>query len=414
GAGLKALIFEMKPVKFSPAHRNTDLAELVCSNSLRSASIESAVGLLKEEMRLLGSIVMSAADQTRIPAGEALAVDRERFSRLITERIAGSEKIKIIREEATNLPEGRQVIIAAGPLASDPLSGKIAELVGMESLYFYDAIAPVIDAGSIDYDKTFAASRYGKGEGDDYLNCPMTAGEYERFIDALLTAELAELHPFDKPRFFEGCMPIEEIARGGRDSPAYGPMKPVGLDAPERFGRPYAIVQLRAENREKSAYNIVGFQTRLKIYEQKRIFRMIPGLENAEFLRYGSSHRNTFINSPGLLNERLRLRSNPEIFFAGQITGVEGYVESAACGLYAGIAAVKTVRGEDFSPPSDETALGALLKHLRLKKGNFQPSNVNYSLIAPLEKPHRKSERKKLIAERALIKIREWQKQSHV
>ena len=338
--GVAATLYEMKPARFSQAHTLPSLAELVCSNSLRGASLENAVGLLKEEMRRTGSLFMEAADATRVPAGGALAVDRELFSRFITGRIESNPLVTVMREEVTEIPEQGIVVIASGPLTSEPLARAISGLTG-PYLYFYDAIAPIVTASSIDHDTVFRASRYGKGDGDDYLNCPMTREEYDAFMAALLAAEKVPTRDFEKLIHFEGCMPVEEMASRGHDTLRFGPMKPVGLTDPRTGREPHAVVQLRMENREGTLFNLVGFQTKLTYPEQKRVFRMIPGLENAEFARLGSMHRNTFINAPTVLGPTLRMKTAPRILFAGQITGVEGYVESAATGFQIGRASCR-------------------------------------------------------------------------
>ena len=390
----------MKPDKYTPAHHSAGFAELVCSNSLRSDQLTNAVGLLKEEMRQLGSLVMQAADATRVPAGGALAVDREAFSAQITRAMEEHGNIEIVRGEVKDIPEG-PVIIATGPLTSDALAERIAQLPGLETLNFFDAAAPIVSGESLDMDKVFRAGRYGRG--DDYLNCPMSREEYLAFYEALLTAEKAEVHGFDGKQVFEGCMPIEVMAARGEMVMAFGPMKPVGLTDPRTGREPYAAVQLRAENREGTMYNLVGFQTRLKWGEQKRVFSMIPGLENAEFLRYGVMHRNTFLHSPGFLDEHYQMLLRPGTYFAGQMTGVEGYVESASSGLVAGISLARQILG---MPPVDFTrltAIGALAHHVAHAAGDFQPMNANFGLIEPYEKRIRnKQERYGAISARAL------------
>lgn len=412
--GIPVRLFEMKPKRFSPAHALPSLAELVCSNSLRGASLENAVGLLKEEMRRLGSLFMHGADAARVPAGGALAVDRELFSAFITEKIQAHPLVTVTREEVARIPGEGMVIIASGPLTSEALAGEIAGITG-PYLYFYDAIAPIVTASSIDTGIIFRASRYGKGEGDDYLNCPMTCEEYEHFLAALLAAEKVPSRNFEKLVHFEGCMPVEELASRGRDTLRFGPMKPVGLVDPRTGREPHAVVQLRMENREGTLFNLVGFQTKLTYPEQKRVFRLIPGLEQAEFARLGSMHRNTYINAPSLLAATLQMKSNPRILFAGQITGVEGYVESAATGYLAGInAACLAARGLDAvtEPPPPTTAHGALIHYLTTAESrNFQPMNVNYGLFPPLEGKVRKSERRQRLAQRALDDLEHWKEQ---
>lgn len=408
--GVPVILCEMKPDKFSPAHHLPGFAELVCSNSLRGDSLENAVGLLKEEMRLLGALFMEGAEATRVPAGGALAVDRSLFSAYITERIASHPRIEIVRGEATDIPKEGIVVIASGPLTSDPLAAAIGRLTG-EYLYFYDAIAPIVAADSIDMTRAFRASRYGKGEGDDYINCPLDEAGYKAFVQELLAAEKVTAREFEKMVHFEGCMPVEEIAERGEDTLRFGPMKPVGLVDPRTGLEPYAVVQLRMENREGSMYNLVGFQTKLKYPDQRRIFRMLPGLENAEFVRLGSMHRNTFINSPRLLDQFLRLKTEPRILFAGQITGVEGYVESAAAGFLAGLNAARIARGMDPVAPPPATAMGALVGHVtNTEARHFQPMNVNYGLFPPLEGKVKKKEKRARLAERALEDLKSWMK----
>ncbi len=408
-AGLDVELHEMRPAVMTEAHVTDGLAELVCSNSLRSSNPENAVGLLKVEMRALGSIVLEAALENRVPAGDALAVDRTLFSEQITARIESEKRIDLSRTESVEIPPGRPVIVATGPLTSPALSRRISELTGAEHLYFYDAIAPVVSDDSLDRSRLFCQSRYDKGEGDDYLNCPMDAEQYERFVTALLEAEKVPARSFEKELHFAGCMPVETIAATGNAALSHGPLKPVGLTDPATGSRPFAVVQLRRENAAGTAWNLVGCQTKLTYAEQKRVFRMIPGLERAEFLRYGSMHRNTFINGPALLDPRLRLQDSPEIMFAGQITGVEGYVESAACGLLAGLFLAASLKGMELPPPPPETALGSLLRHATgspLK--HFQPSNVNYGLFPPLAGRTPRHARNAAYAERAGEAIGPW------
>jgi len=409
--GVRVLLREMKPEKKSPAHVSDQMAELVCSNSFRGDRVTNAVGLLKEEMRLMGSLILSAADQTRVPAGGALAVDRTAFSELVTRRIRSHPKITVAEGEVTEIPEG-PVVIATGPLTSEALAEKIAALPGLRTLNFYDAAAPIVVRESLNMDRVFRQSRYGRGDGDDYLNCPMTREEYDAFIDALLTAETAEVHGFEESRIFEGCMPIESMARRGRMVPAFGPMKPVGLRDPRTGKEAFAVVQLRQDNAGDTLYNIVGFQTRLKFGEQKRVFGMIPGLENAEFARFGVMHRNTFLSSPGFLNARFEMIARPRCYFAGQMTGVEGYVESAASGLVAGLALARDLLGQEALNLPAFTALGAMGRYVATPNRNFQPMNCSFGLIDPLpEEPGKKRIRNKqaryeAMAERSLSYLR--------
>jgi methylenetetrahydrofolate--tRNA-(uracil-5-)-methyltransferase len=408
--GISVVLHEMKPQRFSPAHHLPGLAELVCSNSLRGISLDNAVGLLKEELRRCGSLTMEAAEATKVPAGGALAVDRRLFSEYVTERIESHPLIRVERCEATAIPAEGVVIVASGPLTSDALAASLAELTG-DRLYFYDAIAPIVAADSLDMTKVFAASRYGKGDGDDYLNCPLNEDEYLRFVDELNRGEKVPARDFEKVVHFEGCMPVEELASRGVETLRFGAMKPVGLVDPNTGHEAHAVIQLRAENREKTMYNLVGFQTKLTYGEQRRIFRLIPGLENVEFVRLGSMHRNTFINSPALLDATQQLKSDGRIFFAGQITGVEGYVESAGSGFLAGIAAAGLVQGRPIPVPSPETALGALMHHItNADAKHFQPMNVNYGLFPELPGRVKKKERRQKLAERALAALEEWLK----
>jgi methylenetetrahydrofolate--tRNA-(uracil-5-)-methyltransferase len=400
----------MKPARFSPAHTSAGLAELVCSNSLRSNSLENAVGLLKEEMRLLDSIIIAAADATAVPAGKALAVNRVLFSREVETRLTQMPGFELVRQEANFLPEEGLVIITTGPLTSEAFTKAVSRLTGGGHLYFYDAISPIVYGTSLDRGQIFCASRYDHG-GEDYLNCPMDKSLYERFWAALCSAEQVPLHAFEEERCFEGCLPIEVIAKRGRETLLHGPMKPFGLIDPKTGKQPYAVVQLRRENKEGSLYNIVGFQTKLTWPEQRRIFKMIPGLQDAEFARYGSIHRNTFINAPSLLEPTLQLRSLPRVFFAGQITGVEGYVESAATGLLAGINAAAFLAGQEISIPPPETAMGALISHVQkkpAKDGSYQPMNINYGLFPPLPKRVGKKIRGIEYAKRAIERLLQW------
>ena len=398
--GVAVTLIDMKPDRFTPAHHSAGFAELVCSNSLRSDQLTNAVGLLKEEMRQLGSLIMEAADACRVPAGGALAVDREAFSAYVTEKVENHPLITVERREVTQIPEGN-VIIATGPLTSDALAEQIAALPGLETLNFYDAAAPIVSGESLDMNKVFRMSRYGRG--DDYLNCPMNREEYLAFYEALLTAEKAEVHGFDGTQVFEGCMPIEVMASRGEMVMAFGPMKPVGLTDPRTGREPYAAVQLRAENKEGTMYNLVGFQTRLKWGEQKRVFSMIPGLENADFLRYGVMHRNTFLHAPGFLDEHYQMISRPGTYFAGQMTGVEGYVESASSGMVAGISMARQLAGMEPVDFTRLTAIGALGYHVAQATGDFQPMNANFGLIESYEKRIRnKQERYGAISARSL------------
>ncbi len=412
-AGVLVTLFEMKPHHFSPAHSEDGLAELVCSNSFRSDQPDSAVGLLKAEMRSLDSLTMQVAQTTRVPAGKALAVDRERFSREITRIMESTPGITLERKEIPSLDASElngytAIVIAAGPLASESLGASLAQAVDATQLYFYDAIAPIISADSVDMSVAFWGSRY-QPEDNDYLNCPMSRDEYFAFHAALLAGEKAPTRNFEKEIHFEGCMPIEAMAERGEMTLAFGPFKPVGFTDPRTGERPFALVQLRAEDLNKSMFNLVGCQTKLKYGEQDRIFRMIPGLEHAEFVRYGSVHRNTYVNAPRVLNGDLSLKTRPDIFLAGQITGVEGYVESAACGLWVGIllAARLTGRGET-PPPPPETCFGGLLRHLQTEQKNFQPANVQFGLMPELGMRAKKKDRKLLYANRAQERFADW------
>ncbi|HTP64895.1 MAG TPA: methylenetetrahydrofolate--tRNA-(uracil(54)-C(5))-methyltransferase (FADH(2)-oxidizing) TrmFO [Geobacteraceae bacterium] len=406
--GVPVTLHEMKPERFTPAHHLPGLAELVCSNSLRGESLENAVGLLKEELRRLGALFMAAADATRVPAGGALAVDREAFSAFITESIAGEPLIEVRRGEVTEIPRDGIIIVASGPLTSDALAERLRALTG-DHLYFYDAIAPIVTAESIDMDAVFRASRYGKGDGDDYLNCPLSEAQYRAFVTELLAADKVPYRDFEKAVHFEGCMPIEEMAARGAETLRFGPMKPVGLVDPATGAEPFAVVQLRLENRAATMYNLVGFQTRLTYPEQKRIFRMIPGLGNADFVRLGSMHRNTFINAPSLMLTTLQLKDDPRILFAGQITGVEGYSESAATGFLAGVSGARLAMGGVPPVPPPETALGALVGHITgTEARTFQPMNVNYGLFPELAGRVKKRERRGKLAERALMALDQW------
>lgn len=404
----RVILYEMKPQSFSPAHKSSDLAELVCSNSLRSNSVENAVGLLKEEMRMMDSLIMEAADVASVPAGKALAVNRKDFSRYIEEKLSTQGNLKIIREEIFDIQIDSTVIVATGPLTSDALAQSIAAVTGSEYLYFYDAISPIIEGDTIDHNKVFRASRYLNDEGD-YLNCPLERDEYEYFWKALIEGEKVSLRPFEELKFFSGCLPIEIMAVSGINTLAFGPMKPVGLINPKTGKQPFAVVQLRQEDKDGILFNMVGFQTKLTWPEQRRIFRMIPGLENAEFARYGSIHRNTFINSPALLRNTLQLKTHGHIFFAGQITGIEGYVESAAMGLVAGLSASSYLRGKELAPFPETTALGSLLHYItREDHKSFQPMNVNFGLFPPLTYKVPKKDRGQHYAKRSLAALKDW------
>jgi methylenetetrahydrofolate--tRNA-(uracil-5-)-methyltransferase len=458
-AGVRVVLHEMRPVRPTAVHKTDKLAELVCSNSFRGDKLDNAVGLLKEEMRRLGSVVMRAADRARVPAGAALAVDRERFSSAVTEVVGSHPLIEIVRGEVTRIPEtAGPLIIATGPLTSDSLSADVAALVGRKHLYFYDAISPIVLAETIDREKVFRASRWGRslrgepfrlkpeatgsnsdvaatqrdsrgfrlqpeatpacgvddGEGD-YLNCPFTRDEYQRFYDALMEAEKAPLHEFDDPRFFEGCLPIEVMAARGVDTLRFGPMKPVGLADPRTGREAYAVVQLRQDNLAGDHYSLVGFQTQMKWGEQARVLRLIPGLENAEFVRYGMIHRNTYINGPTVLRATWQTRARGDLFFAGQISGVEGYVESAASGLVAGRNAAALALGREPSAPPRETAIGALGFYVaNANPQHYEPSNITFGIMPPpvstpgARVPKRKADRKTLYAERALAALDDW------
>ena len=408
--GIQVRLVEMKPRKYSPAHHTEQLAELVCSNSFRGDQLTNAVGLLKEEMRQTGSLIIRCADETRVPAGGALAVDRHRFSELVTQRITSHPRITLIHQEETQIPEG-PVIIATGPLTSEAMSEAIQGIPGFSTLHFYDAAAPIVMKDSLDESKLFRLSRYNRG--CDYLNAPMNETEYTRFIQELINAETAEIHGFEEQKVFEGCMPIESMARRGFMVPAFGPMKPVGLIDPRTGKEPFAVVQLRQDNAEDTMYNLVGFQTRLKFGEQKRVFGMIPGLEHAVYARYGVMHRNTFLNSPGFLNSRFEMISRKMCYFAGQMTGVEGYVESAASGMIAGISLAYQLNEKEPPLFPSFTALGALGKHVSTPNADFQPMNCSFGLIDPLpvqpgnKRIRKKSERYQAISERSLAYIRQ-------
>jgi len=412
--GLAVELLEMRPQRSTPAHQTQDFAELVCSNSLKSDSENTAPWLLKEEMRRSGSLLMEIARQTSVPAGHALAVDRELFARRVTETLEREPLVSIRREEVTHIDEEHDLtVIATGPLTSDALSAEIARLSGSDHLFFYDSISPIVEADSIDMSRVYMAARYGKGTAD-YINCPMTQPEYDAFLDALIAAQSVEGHDWENLNYFEGCLPIEEIARRGRETLRFGPMKPVGLDDPRTGRWPYAVVQLRQENLRADSYNLVGFQNHLKFGEQARVLRMIPGLENAKFLRYGQIHRNTYINAPTLLTETLQMKRYPRVFFAGQISGVEGYVESIAMGLIAGFTAAALI--EDRAPiaPPRETAFGSLINYIcHAETKSFQPANITFDLLPQLDEGTRrrvrdKKERHRLVCEKALQSLSHW------
>lgn len=406
-AGVPVNLYEMRPIKSTPAHHTGNFAELVCSNSLRGNALTNAVGVLKEEMRRLHSVVISSADETAVPAGGALAVDRNNFSELITQKVKNHPMVTVISEEITKIPEGI-TIIATGPLTSEALAEEIAEYNGSHGFYFYDAAAPILDGATIDREKVYLKSRYDKGEAA-YLNCPMTEEEFMRFYEALIEAEVAPQKEFEKEKFFEGCMPIEVMAKRGIKTMLFGPMKPVGLEDPKTGKRPYAVIQLRQDNAAASMYNIVGFQTHLKWGEQKRVFRLIPGLENAEFLRYGVMHRNSFMNSPELLKPTYQSKKREDLFFAGQMTGVEGYVESAGSGLVAGLNAARLAKGKELIEFPRETAIGSMAYYITHAEGkHFQPMNANFGLFPSLpERIRDKKLRYETLAERALTALSE-------
>lgn len=404
--GLPVVIHEMRPIRPTKAHRSDRLAELVCSNSFKSLAPSTAHGLIKRELEQLGSLILSAAHQARLPAGEALAVDRDAFAAAVTAAIENHPRIEIRREEVTELPAGL-AIVAAGPLCSEPLAEAVIRFTGEQNLAFYDAISPIVDADSIEWEQTFRASRYGKGGGDDYVNCPLDRPTYERFIDEVLTSTQADLHDFDRELVFEGCLPLEEMALRGRETLRFGPMKPVGLTDPRTGRRPWAVVQLRQDNLAATHWSMVGFQNRLKWGEQQRIFRLIPALQRAEFVKLGFMHRNTYINAPRTLRETFQSRLRPELFFAGQISGVEGYTESTASGLLAGIGAWSLANGLDPPLLPAETALGALQRYIaRAEPHGYQPTNIAFGLLPALFDPPRgKADRKRALAERALAAL---------
>ncbi len=406
--GISVDLFEMKPVRFSPAHKSEKLCELVCSNSFKAIRTQSAAGLLKAEMKMLGSVCVECAEKSAVPAGGALAVDRDVFAALVTDVTENNPNINVIRQEITEIPDGYDaVVIAAGPLVSDALAESIKKLTGNEFLSFFDAAAPVIEADSVDMESAFYQSRYDRGGEDDYINCPMNKEEYEAFYEALVNAEIAELHEFDKKHVYEGCMPIEIMAKRGADTIRFGPLKPVGLRDPKTGHRPWAVLQLRKENKDGTMYNLVGFQTNLKFPEQKRVFSMIPALKNAEFVRYGVMHRNTFIDSPRLLNGDFSMKKYPNIFFAGQITGVEGYMESAAAGIMAGINAARRIFGKETIILPPENMIGALSRYISDEYvSNFQPMGASFGLLPALEEKIRdKKERYGALADRSLAML---------
>jgi methylenetetrahydrofolate--tRNA-(uracil-5-)-methyltransferase len=398
--GVRVTIYEMRPVVTTPAHHTDRLAELVCSNSFKSVDLANAHGLLKAELRALGSLLLTCADAARVPGGTALAVDREVFSQAVHERVTAHPNVTVVREEVAELPSPG--VVATGPLTSARLNEALVARLGSAALAFYDAIAPVVSSDSLDHERLYALSRYGKGEGDDYLNAPMDAAGYERFLDALLEADQHQGHEFDAVPYFEGCLPVEEMARRGRETLRFGPMKPVGLPDPRTGREPHAVVQLRREDRAGQMWNLVGFQTRLRIPEQQRVFRMIPGLEQAEYLRYGSIHRNSYLNSPASLGPALTARDDDRLFFAGQLTGVEGYTESLGTGLLAGINLARRLEGKPVVIPPPTTMLGGLYRYLReADPKHFQPMNANFGLLEPLPGKVRKDRKKELLVERA-------------
>lgn len=405
--GVRVLLHEMRPIRTNPIHRTGQLAELVCSNSFKSEELGNAHGLLKAELRQVGSLVLACAQRVRLPAGAALAVDREAFAEGVTAALEAHPLIEVRREEVLSIPEEVPAIVAAGPLCSDALAGSIASFTGERNLAFFDAVSPVVEGESIDRTVAFRASRYGKGEGSDYLNCPMTREEYEAFCEALLAATPAEVHDFDRALLFEGCLPVEELARRGLDALRFGPMKPVGLLDPRTGRRPHAVVQLRQDNRAATHWSIVGFQNRVSWADQPRVLRMIPGLERAEFVKLGMIHRNTFINAPRVLRETFEAQARPGLFFAGQISGVEGYTESTASGLIAGLGALARLEGREPPVFPAETALGSLQRHVAgADPENYQPTNIAFGLLPPHPAPPRgRRERRRALAERALTAL---------
>ena len=411
--GIPVVLYEMRPARPTPAHKSDQLAELVCSNSLKSNAPGAASWLLKEELRRAGSLLLRCADECAVPGGAALAVDRERFAQAVTAAIEQHPLIELRREEFREIPAGTPVVIATGPLTSEALAARLQELTGSENLAFYDSISPIVDAEALDMQRIFRASRYGKG-GEDYLNCPMTEAEYRLFYEALMAAESVQAHEFEDVNYFEACLPIEVLARRGYDTLRFGPMRPVGLTDPRTGKRPFAVMQLRAENLRFSSYNLVGFQNHLKFPEQKRVLRLIPGLESAEFLRFGQIHRNTYINAPAVLAPDLSLRPAPEVFIAGQLSGVEGYVECMATGFLAGLAMTARARGEAFAPPPRSTALGSLVHYItHADARNYQPANISFDLLPPLEGLPRhiardRRARREQQCERALADLGSW------
>ncbi len=405
--GIEVELHEMRPVVSTPAHQTDRLAELVCSNSFKSVELENAHGLLKAELRALGSLLLQCADEARVPGGAALAVDREVFSRAAHARVTSHPRITVVRGEVTSLPGPG--VVATGPLTSAALAEAITARLGTSALAFYDAIAPIVSRESLDESRIYALSRYGKGDGDDYLNAPFDREGYEQFIDALTAADQFSGHDFDKVPYFEGCLPVEEMAKRGRETLRFGPMKPVGLPDPRTGREPYAVVQFRREDKAAQMWNLVGFQTRLRIPEQQRVFRMIPGMEQAEFLRFGSIHRNAYINSPASLGPGLTARDDDSLFFAGQLTGVEGYTESLGTGLMAGINLARRLEGKPVAVPPPTTMLGGLYRYLRdADPAHFQPMNANFGLLEPLAARARKDDRKRLLAARAVDSFRVW------
>jgi methylenetetrahydrofolate--tRNA-(uracil-5-)-methyltransferase len=404
--GIKVRLFEMRPVRSTPAHTSSHLAEIVCSNSLKSDQPYNASWLLKEELRRMGSLLMRIADSVRVPAGSALAVDRERFAAATTEAISAHPNIELVREEVAAIPDTGIVIIASGPLTSPAMSESIGAFCGAKHLYFYDAISPIVNAETLDSSKVYRASRYGKG-ADDYINCPMDRAQYDAFYNALVAAESVALHEFEEAHYFESCLPIEELARRGRETLCFGPMKPVGLEDPRTGRVPHAVVQLRQEDLMQSSYNIVGFQNHLKFDDQRRIFRMIPGLENAEFLRLGQIHRNTYINAPQTLLPTMAARRDPRVFFAGQLAGTEGYIENIASGLVAGLNAVRFSRSEEPVVFPPESAIGSLCRYVSTPQKHFAPMNINFGLLPAMEVPRKiaKTEKQRLYCERALAAL---------
>ncbi len=406
--GVTTTLYEMRPQRMTPAHQSDRLAEIVCSNTFKSLELTNAHGLLKAELCLLGSLLMDVAEQVRIPGGTALTVDREIFSREVTARVEGHPGIEVVREEVTELPSPG--VIATGPLTSDGLADVVRQRLGVDSLSFYDAIAPIVEAESLDHTELYRLSRYGKGDGDEFLNAPLTREAYESFVDELLAADQYAAHGFDAVPYFEGCLPIEEMACRGRETLRFGPLKPVGLADPRTGREPHAVVQLRREDRGGQMWNLVGFQTRLRIAEQKRVFTRLPGMASAEFYRYGSIHRNTYLNSPATLTPHLSARDDPQLLFAGQLVGVEGYTESLASGLLAGLNIVRMLRGAEPLVPPPETMLGALMRYVHgCNPERFQPMNANFGLLPPLDRPIRDKRRKRaLLSERALSEMRRF------